>query len=143
MDFSINELSSPEQVAFYQYWQLIKGDKELPSRADFDPMKIPKSLPYLIMEEVFCDPLRFKIRLIGSKCKAPGDYLGKFTTDIPEMADVTEMLSKVLEVKKPFFYFNSIKHSFGDFDLYSSLVLPFSKDGENINILMACQSQLN
>ena len=105
-------------------------------------MQIPKSLPFLIMEEVFNDPLRFKIRLIGSKCKTPGNYLGKFTNEILEMKDITEIFVKALDFKKPYFYFNSVKHSIDNFELYSSLVLPFSKDDENINILMACQCQI-
>ena len=142
VDFSINELSSQEQIAFYEYWLSLKGDKVLPSRSDFNPMKIPKSLPFIIMEEVCTDPVQFKIRLIGSKCKTPGIYLGKFTNDIAEMKDITEMLEKALKFKKLYFYFNSIKHSIGNFELYSSLVLPFSEDGENINILMACHCQL-
>lgn len=103
VDFSVNELSSPQQVAFYEYWLSIKGDKDLPLRDDFNPMKIPKTLPYIIMEEVFMDPVRFKIRLIGSKCKAPGSYLGKFTNDIAEMKDITKMLEKALEFKSLIF----------------------------------------
>lgn len=137
-DFSKDDLSSPEQIAFLEYWQLIRGEKPMPSRIDFDPMKIPASLPHIVMEDVHHDPLRFKIRLIGSKCNIPGSYLGKYIDEMPEMAPAIKMLRNCIKKKKPYFYFDTITMKSGVVRYYSSLVVPFSKDGSDVNILMAC-----
>ncbi|MDG1709500.1 MAG: hypothetical protein P8H03_12105 [Emcibacteraceae bacterium] len=84
--------------------------------------------------------MRFKVRLIGSKCKTPPNFMGKYVNDYPEMKRVTEFLMRGTEMRKPYFYYNTYKSN-GDFMRhYSSLVLPFSNDGENVNIMMACIS---
>jgi len=111
----------------------------MPSKIDFNPMKIPRSLPHIIMEEVHYDPVRFKIRLIGSKCQTPGHYKGQFVNGIPELKQATEMLSACVETKKPYFYYNTITYGNGLVKFYTSLVLPFSQDDNKVNIVMAAQ----
>lgn len=137
-DFHENELSSEEQVELYKYWLAIKGNKSMPDRKDFDPMKLPRVLPYIIMNDVFYDPIRFKVRLIGSKCKTPNKFMGKFLNDFPDMKRMTTFLTRGVENKKPYFYFNNAHSEDGIVRLYSSLVLPFSNDDNKINIMMAC-----
>ncbi len=141
-DFAKVDLSSAAQVAFYDYWQEIRGDRLMPSKADFDPMRIPQSLPYIVMEGVYYDPLRFKIRLIGSKCKTPNSYLGKFINDIPEIQGVEGLLAESVRTKKPYFYYNDFRLDNGIVKVYSSLVLPFSEDGDTVTIIMACQCMI-
>ncbi|MDG1709499.1 MAG: PAS domain-containing protein [Emcibacteraceae bacterium] len=51
-DFSVGELSSVEQKKLYEYWLDIRKDKLMPARKDFDPMKLHKVLPFIIMEDV-------------------------------------------------------------------------------------------
>ncbi len=142
-DFSDEDLSSKAQVIFYEYWLSLSKDGRLPNRQDFDPMKIPAALPHIIMEDVLYEPLRFKIRLIGSKCRVPNSYLGKFINDVPEMKRVSKMLKRSVEARKPYFYFNDLTLDRSFVKVYSSLVLPFSQDGENVNIIMACHSQVD
>ncbi len=137
-DFSKDDLSSPAQIAFLEYWKNIKGDKPMPSRVDFDPMKISVSLPHIIVNDVTNDPLRFKMRLIGSKCNIPASYLGKYIDEIPEMTLAIKMLTNCYEIKKPYFYFSSNALNRAIERCCSTLVLPFSQDGTEVNILMAC-----
>lgn len=137
-DFSKGDLSSPEQIAFLEYWQLIKGEKSMPSRVDFDPMKIPASLPHIVMEDVHHDPLRFKIRLIGSKCNIPASYLGKYIDEMPKMNQAIKMLRNCTEMKKPCLYFNTMTLNSAIERHYSLLVLPFSQNGSDVNIFMTC-----
>lgn len=38
----------------------------MPSRADIDPVEIPKFLPNILLVDVLHDPLRFRYRLVGT-----------------------------------------------------------------------------
>jgi len=52
----------------YDYWEALRAGRSLPQRADFDPFKLPRLLPFLIVNEVERGPkgrLRFRIRLEG------------------------------------------------------------------------------
>ena len=115
----------------------------MPSRKDFDPMQIPKVLPFIVMEDVLVNPLRFRIRLIGSKCRTPSKLMGKVLDYFPEMDQVANFLKRGTEMRKPYFYFNILDSDKGYIRHYSSLVLPFSNDDENVNIMMGCISYVD
>lgn len=139
LDFSKDELSSPAQIVFYDYWQQLRAVSLMPTRASFNPMKIPSSLPYIIMVDIEREPTRFRARLMGSKCGTPNKYLGRvLNNDIPELQNDAEMFKKCIDTKSPYFYFDKITLNNGIVKQYSSLVLPFSADGEAVNIVMAC-----
>ncbi|HXP32117.1 MAG TPA: hypothetical protein VN832_13570 [Stellaceae bacterium] len=54
-------------TALHRYWRSIAPHPgDLPSRQHFDPMMVPRLLPWLWLIDVIHDPLRFKYRLIGT-----------------------------------------------------------------------------
>jgi hypothetical protein len=58
----------PLLLALFDYWETLRAGRALPRRADFDPFKLPRLLPSLIVNEVERGPdgsLRFRIRLEG------------------------------------------------------------------------------
>ncbi|MBT5187331.1 MAG: PAS domain-containing protein [Kordiimonadaceae bacterium] len=140
--FSENDLNSQEQIIFYQYWLKLKGNKNVPKRSDFNPMDIPKALPFVIMASVLSDPARIKLRLIGSRCDVPVNYSGKCLDEFPVLKPLNEMHLKNINSKKPFIYSNSLELAQDTIKRYSSVVVPFSSDGENIDIIMSCHCEL-
>lgn len=48
------------------YWQDKRADRQLPARADIDPIDIPRLLPHIGLIDVEHDPRRFHYRLVGS-----------------------------------------------------------------------------
>jgi hypothetical protein len=69
------EVSSPILRAGYDYWLGRKGDRPLPSRADFDPMvEITRLARNLMLLDVSHDPLDFRYRLIGTAVR---EHLGE------------------------------------------------------------------
>ncbi len=64
--FTPDDLSE-EQAALYDYWNKIRGSRKMPARADFDPIDLPKIIPFLSLEDVLYDPVRFQIRLVGGE----------------------------------------------------------------------------
>lgn len=141
-NFNENDLTSDKQINLYKYWLQLKGDKLMPTRADFDPMKIPKSLPNIILTDVSYDPLRFKTKLIGSKLKIPMFVKDKYLDEYDYMLPIIEMISLMIKNKKPYFYRSQNQWTHNIYDEYSSVVLPFSNDGENINIIISCHVKI-
>ncbi len=139
-DFSINDLSSAEQIAFYEYWQKIKNTKSMPNRSAFKPMDIPKVLPFIFMEEVEHNPLRYKVRLIGSKSDVPNEHTGKYLDEIPDLDAVISSLDELVKVKKPYYYERKMTLANGATKRYSSVVVPFSEDDDEVNIIMSCHA---
>jgi hypothetical protein len=56
----------PEISRALAYWREKKGDRELPGRADIDPVDFAAYLPRVMMVEVAHDPLEFRYRLAGT-----------------------------------------------------------------------------
>ena len=55
------------------YWESKQCGRIAPARADIDPSEIKSLLPYLIITDLFSDPLRVRIRLAGTTvCEAFG-----------------------------------------------------------------------
>ena len=53
--------------ALYDYWAARRGDRPYPSRADVDPLHIPRLLPYLTLVDVRPGEPRFVYRLVGTE----------------------------------------------------------------------------
>ncbi len=60
----------------------------MPRRGDLDPVDIPKLLPFVMLVDVFAQPLDFKFRLIGTEIDAivADKYLDRRFSAIPHMA---------------------------------------------------------
>lgn len=69
------------------YWDRIRGERPMPSRADFHPMDIPRLLPYVMLIDVL-QPLDFQFRLLGTAHDQiiSGDYRGRRFSELPHMA---------------------------------------------------------
>ena len=43
-----SSITCPKLVELYDHWNRIRGIRNVPNRSDFDPIDIPKLLPYII-----------------------------------------------------------------------------------------------
>ncbi len=50
----------------HDYWQSKRGGRSMPARDDIDPAEIKGLLPYVIISDLFADPLRVRYRLAGT-----------------------------------------------------------------------------
>lgn len=63
----MRRIASERLRQLVQYWSLKRGGQRMPSRADIDPVDIPRLLPYLRLVDVLREPeIRFRYRLIGT-----------------------------------------------------------------------------
>ncbi len=108
-DFTVHDLSSEEQKTLYKHWLDLKGDRLMPARADFDPVNVPKVLPYLSLEDVHYDPIRFQVRLVGTKTSSLQSSKGLFIDEVDGTEEIVEMLKEMVKRKEPYFYITNIK----------------------------------
>lgn len=67
----------PRIQAILDYWLSLHSGEGLPGRQHFDPVDIPTLLPNLWLIDVTHDPIRFRMRLVGTRIAA---YAGEDNT---------------------------------------------------------------
>lgn len=67
----------PDIGELVAYWRRIHPADGLPGRRHFDPSDIPALLPHIWLLDVFRDPWKFRIRLVGTAVVA---FAGRDTT---------------------------------------------------------------
>jgi hypothetical protein len=122
------------------HWLLIRGRRRIPARADFDPLDVRYALGYLSLIEVHRDPLRFYFRLDGTKqvdlfgVDCTRRYLDEaMPQDHAAMA--TASYSDVVQRREPRYLRRQIAFHERLIE-YEAVILPFSNDGERIDLLM-------
>lgn len=122
------------------YWEKIRGDRSMPTRASLDPIDIPPLLPFVMLVDVLRNPLDFRFRLIGTEVSLiiSGNYRGVRFSDLPHMAPGNKVWSEYEEVvttRKPLFsavdYVGSNRYVRG----IQHCLMPFSADGETVDLI--------
>ena len=126
----------PLLLALYDYWVSLRGERALPRRADFDPFKLPRLLPSLIVNEVERGPggrLRFRIRLEGEGVvqvrgwTAKGRYL-----DEPGVvllgSGVIEAYERIVADRRPWYSEGTFRPDAFRSGSLHRLALPFAGD---------------
>jgi hypothetical protein len=122
------------------HWQGLRGQRRMPRRTDFDPLDVRRALGYISLIEVRRDPLRFYFRLDGTK---QVDLFGLDCTrrylDEAMPADHAAMaaasFSEVVDSRAPRYHRRTIPFHHRLID-YEIVILPFSNDGERVDMLM-------
>jgi hypothetical protein len=101
--------SIPQSILrrFFDYWLAKKGSREMPTRADLDPLDFAYALGHLILVDVERDPMRFRFRLYGTALTnffRDGDYTGKYADELlpPDYAPyVVELYRTAVQARIP------------------------------------------
>ena len=139
-DFTPDDFNAEIHHILYNHWNEIRGNKLLPSRADFNPAAIAKALPYILMLEVHPgNPMRFRFRLSGTETvEVMGiNAMGHWIDEFPHTEEIIERYKWLVETHRPYYNSDKLYWAVKDFHHYTALTLPFSDDGENVNILMS------
>lgn len=120
----------------YDYWEDLRAGGTLPRRADFDPFKLPRLLPALIVNEVERGPggrVRFRIRLEGEGVArargwpAKGRYL-----DEPGVVvlggGVIEAYERIVSERRPWYSEGTFRPDAFRSGSLHRLALPFAGD---------------
>lgn len=135
--FKLNDIPSSILQNIYQYWQNMKGERDMPSRSDLNPAEITTLLPYIMLVDVEQQPLRYKYRLTGTETvKAIGyDVTGKYLDELPLIEKHVKVRSDwLVKEKRPYIYFDKLKWSNRTLMDYQAIALPLSSNGEDVDM---------
>ena len=136
------DLAVPLLQRLYADWQAWRGDRELPSRRDFDPLDIRYIIGKLSLVDVLYDPLRYRYRIHGTDTaeRLGFDLTGKsldLSPDPNHRAATKKHFSTVVYSRTPSARLRERIAGNGRVWRYEILVLPLSSDGARIDMLMA------
>jgi hypothetical protein len=122
------------------HWSRIRGQRRMPARADFDPLEVRYALGYISLIEVHRDPLRFYFRLDGTKqvdlfgVDCTRRYLDQAMPP-DHVALATASYTDVVRRGEPSCFRRQIAFHERPIE-YEAVILPFSKDGGRVDLLM-------
>jgi hypothetical protein len=132
---------NPRLRRLYDYWCERRSGRRFPARSDVDPVDLSFLLGNLILADVIPgDPLTFYIRLHGTNLSERSGYelTGKMLSDLP----VNEFRTLAIESFTTVATTGEPLHGHRDRVLdgrlrrYETVILPLSKDGERVDMLM-------
>ena len=141
--FSLPENAHDKVRTLYDYWCSISPPGQVPGRQHFDPLDVPELLPNLWLIEVHRDPLRFLLRLVGSRIE---EYAGERLTGLwfaqrlsgPALQQVNLALQAVIDSKEPSWRRGKPRIRWEKSYLeIERLYLPLAEDGVNVDMILA------
>jgi hypothetical protein len=140
MEFDPGAIRNPLLRRLYDHWDAKCAGRELPARADFDPVELRWIVGNLLLIDVLRGPPGFRFRIHGTNLaeRIGFDMTGKTMDDYPdpEYAKVAlRSFTTVVETRRPFARVNERMidgRAYG----YETVMLPLSSDGEAIDMLL-------
>lgn len=123
----------------HEMWHARCAPGRLPGRADFDPRDMPSLLPHLTIFDVERDPLRFRVRLVGTAIvEATGlDSTGRYLDELDNIEAVIRRAEAMMQSGQPYFMSTlPLTWTPLDFRTYSVLGVPLASDGRIVDKLM-------
>ena len=136
-------IKSPLLQRLHQDWESRRRGRQMPARADFDPVDLKYVLGYLSLIDVQRDPLRFRFRIHASNIagRVGFDLTGK---DVDAIADVhyrklvRAHYIAVVEQRRPVVEFRDRVMTDNVCLHCEVLALPLANDGEIVDRIMTC-----
>ncbi len=123
------------------YWDHIRGDRDVPTRADIDPADIPKLLPHLVLLDVFHEPRDFRYRLVGTTVE---EFMNKYYTgvrmsELPHQrppSQIWKSCCTVVGSRRPLFSAVPYVGPKKEFVRAEDVILPLAPPNEAVNMLL-------
>ena len=126
----------------YDYWHSKRGARSMPSRADIDPVDMPRRLlPFINLVDVVADERRYVYRLVGTgDVEIRGcDPTGKSVLEgffAPSATNALSCYDRVVSTRAPFLDPEPFLAPTGKHVTEETIFLPLSDDGVNVNIVL-------
>ena len=134
------EIGHPALRELHGYWEARRGERAIPSRADMDPVELPRPLlPNLFLVDVEEGPRRFRYRLVGTELTGVmrRELTGRYIDEMPFLFRKFALpaYAEVMERAAPTYReINAIEALWRI--RYKRLLLPLSEDGARINMIL-------
>jgi hypothetical protein len=136
------EIESATLRQLYADWDAQRRGRQVPARADFDPLNLKYVIGNLSLVDVRYAPIQFHYRLHATNVAQRLGYelTGKLLDAVPDPATraaIKEHFETIVESRAP----SAIRQRFlaadGRAVNHEALVLPLSRDGATIDMLMS------
>jgi len=141
-----DQITVPKLLRLFDYWNVKRGNRRLPSRADIDPTEMGFILGNVDLVEVSYDPVVFTFRLSGSIIdQNEGFNMQGRTLDEYPLSEYRDAIRRsyleALNSGEPHYeVLNRVAD--GKLHRYARLILPLSTDGIRIDMLLMGRVEL-
>jgi hypothetical protein len=135
------DIVHPKLRQLYEYWDGKRAGRDMPSRADLDPIDMRFVIGNVILVDVIDgEPPGFRIRLHGTNLseRVRFDLTGKMLDEMPlaEFRELTrQSFTKVATTKQPL-HARRDRVLDGRRRFYETIILPLSSDGERVDRIL-------
>ncbi len=132
----------PDVRAMIDYWQSIHPERGLPGRRHFEPASVKQLLPTIRLIDVDGPPYRFRVRLAGTEITEfyrvdhTGRWFDEFIDDFEDSETYRDLVDVVTSGRPGWRLGVSRIVKDREFQTFERLILPFAKDGENVDMLL-------
>jgi hypothetical protein len=143
--FDIAAVDSAKIRELHAHWDRVRAGRPMPARTDIDPAAIKPLLPFLVIADVFHDPLRVRYRLVGTVVVEHSrvDFTGKWLHEIDfgEPQDWLGLYEVLVREKRPLFDRSEIPFEDGLRPPlpYAFYMLPLSADGTTVTGMISVE----
>jgi hypothetical protein len=136
------ESCHPDTIRFYHYWLGKCGRRNMPRRADIDPVEMPRRLlPWISIVDVVEDARRYVYRLVGTgDVEVRGkDPTGRSVAEAyfgPSPEDALGCYDNVVATRAPLLDPTPFTAPDGKWVTDETLFLPLSDDGQHVNKIL-------
>jgi hypothetical protein len=128
----------------HRYWLSIRPARgRLPGRRHFDPVAVPRLLPWIFLLDVERAPLRFRYRLVGSEevaalgCDPTGRWCDELVADFAAAPTYPQWVATAEEGRIAYHHGLPVVHVPKDYISTERLLLPLARDGERVDMILA------
>jgi len=122
----------------HAYWQKLCGERRFPERAEFDPVEVYSTLPYLSVMNYHHEPYRVQFRLVGNEVarlygrNVNGRFLDEMEWAEQDKIDTAHIYQKLYDGKAPLFGLSYTNFQSRADRVFEWAVFPMSDDGERV-----------
>ncbi|MDE2228673.1 MAG: PAS domain-containing protein [Alphaproteobacteria bacterium] len=134
----------PRITGLYRYWQSIRpADAAFPGRQHFDPIAAKKFIPNIYLLDIHREPLRFRVRLMGSENvrlmdhDPTGQWLGEaFRPNFYNEPTYAQYRAAAESGLVGYHRGLPVSHLGGHFLIAERLLLPLAKNGRAVDMVL-------
>lgn len=106
---SVASLNSPSLIRLDEYWHQQRADRDMPRRADIDPISLKPILPKILLARIEYTPVRVLYTVVGTQCVATAgfDYTGYYLDELDMSSEIDthwpSLYQRILDERRPIF----------------------------------------
>jgi len=134
-------LQFDEHRTLFDYWRRIRGQHQMPARADFDPVDVPRLLSHIGLVDVVQPGPRFRYRVVGTALASQfsqsqdGRFVDEATT-ADYGAYLLRIFSLPYRLRAPVYITERTRYALGYEKLFGRLMLPMGQDRQTPDMIL-------